>query len=112
MRKLCVALSAVVLAAIFWVGAGPVWSQVPKDFKYEETKPMGPVTFSHKIHVTDKKLQCPDCHTKIFEMKKVAAPKMTMKVLNEGEFCGKCHNGGKAFSTKEAKDCSKCHAKK
>ena len=59
---------------------------VPKDFSYEETKPLGPVPFSHKLHVTDKKLQCPECHTKPFEMKKVASPKMTMANLNEGEF--------------------------
>lgn len=86
---------------------------VPPDFFYEETKPLDPVPFSHKSHVTGKKLQCPECHTKPFQMKKLAAsPQMTMKVLNEGEFCGNCHNGKKAFSTKEAKDCSKCHQKK
>ena len=82
---------------------------VPKDFSYEETKPLEPVPFSHKLHVTEKKLQCPECHTKPFEMKKVASPKMTMANLNEGDFCGKCHEGKKAFATKDAKACSKCH---
>ena len=86
---------------------------VPKDFSYEETKPLEPVPFSHKLHVTDKKLQCPECHAKPFEMKKLAAsPKMTMANLNEGEFCGKCHDGKKAFATKDAKDCVRCHVKK
>ena len=86
---------------------------VPKDFSYEETKPLEPVPFSHKLHVKDKKLQCPECHAKPFEMKKLAAsPKMTMANLNEGEFCGKCHDGKKAFATKDAKDCVRCHVKK
>jgi c(7)-type cytochrome triheme protein len=86
---------------------------IPKDFAFEETKPMPPVTFSHKFHVTEKKLQCPACHTKIFQMKKgTASPKMNMAKLNEGQFCGACHNGTKAFSTKDAKSCAKCHAKK
>lgn len=86
---------------------------VPPDFSYEDTKPQAPVPFSHKLHVTEKKLKCPDCHTKVFQMKKLAASKdMTMAKLNGGEFCGSCHNGTKAFSTKEAKDCVKCHVKK
>jgi c(7)-type cytochrome triheme protein len=88
---------------------------VPKDFSYQETTPLGPVPFSHKLHVTDKKLQCPECHIKpkLFEMKKLAvSPQMTMIKLNEGQFCGACHDGKAAFSTKDAKACSRCHAKK
>ena len=92
-----------------------LWAEqvpVPKDFSYEETRPLDPVLFSHKFYVTEKKLQCPECHTKVFQMKKQAASaQMTMKTLNTEEFCGTCHNGKKAFSTKEAKDCVKCHVK-
>src|SRR3990172_11648738 len=103
----------VVAVIVLRFGAVPAMSQqvpVPPDFSYEETKPLGAVPFSHKFHVTEKKLQCPDCHTKVFQMKKMAASKdMTMAKLNAGEFCGKCHNGKKAFATKEAKDCAKCH---
>ena len=107
----------VIIAALaLWLGGSPAQSgevPVPPDFSYEDTKPLTPVPFSHKFHVTEKKPQCPECHTKPFEMKKLAAsPKMTMANLNEGEFCGKCHDGKKAFSTKEAKDCAKCHRKK
>lgn len=101
----------------FWLASSPVTGQVPipPDFSYEDTKPLTPVPFSHKLHVTEKKLQCPDCHTKpkLFEMKKLAAsPKMKMANLNEGEFCGNCHNGTKAFATKDAKVCARCHVKK
>ena len=41
-------------------------------------------------------------------MKKGAA-KMTMAAMNEGKFCGTCHNGKKAFSVKAPADCVKCH---
>ena len=107
---------AAVIGIIFWLGTKPVIGAevpVPPDFSYEDTKPLEPVPFSHKLHVTEKKLGCPDCHTKPFQMKKMAASKdMTMAKLNSGEFCGNCHNAKKAFSTKEAKDCAKCHVKK
>ena len=86
---------------------------VPKDFSYGEKNPLGAVPFSHKFHVTEKKLACPDCHTKIFQMKKMADPaQMKMAKLNEGESCGKCHDGKKAFATKDAKACARCHVKK
>ncbi len=100
---------------VFSLAANPVMGQmpIPKDFSYEETKPMPPVPFSHDLHVTQKKLKCPACHTKPFKMKKLAAsPDMTMKKLNAGEFCGKCHTGKKAFATKDAKSCTRCHVKK
>lgn len=109
---------AVVVGATFWWGATPILGAeipVPPDFSYEDTKPLEPVPFKHKFHVTEKKIQCPDCHAKpkLFEMKKLVASKqMTMKALNAGEFCGNCHDGKKAFSTKEAKDCARCHVKK
>lgn len=71
----------------------------------------GKVTLDAKIHA-DKGAKCADCHTKpkLFEMKK-GANKMTMAAMNEGKFCGACHDGKKSFSTKEAADCGKCHVK-
>lgn len=101
---------------VFWIASSPVTSQqipVPPDFAFEETKPLASVSFSHKLHVTDKKLQCQECHVKVFQMKKgTASPEMNMAKLNEGQFCGSCHNGTKAFSTKDAKSCMKCHVAK
>jgi c(7)-type cytochrome triheme protein len=71
----------------------------------------GKVTFDAKTHA-DKGLKCPDCHTKpkLFEMKK-GKDKITMKDMNEGKFCGGCHDGKKAFSVKAEADCAKCHKK-
>ncbi len=64
-----------------------------------------------KVHA-DKGAKCADCHTKpkLFEMKK-GKNKMTMKDMNEGKFCGACHDGKKSFSTKTPADCAKCHKK-
>jgi c(7)-type cytochrome triheme protein len=71
----------------------------------------GKVTFDAKAHA-DKGLKCPDCHTKpkLFEMKK-GKDKFTMAAMNEGKFCGACHDGKKAFSVKTEADCVKCHKK-
>lgn len=110
-----VAALSLLIGVSVWLVAGVAVSQmpVPPDFSFEETKPLAAVTFSHKFHVTEKKLQCPECHVKPFQMKKgTASAEMTMAKLNEGEFCGKCHNGTKAFATKDAKSCAKCHVKK
>ncbi len=70
---------------------------------------MGKVVFDGKIHA-DKGNKCPDCHTKIWKMKK-GEVKMTMADMNGGKFCGTCHNGTKAFATKDAANCGKCHKK-
>jgi len=68
----------------------------------------GKVIFDGKTH-SEKGLKCNDCHTKIFPMKKGGT--FTMAEMNEGKACGACHNGEKAFSTKDEADCGKCHKK-
>ena len=72
----------------------------------------GKVVFDGKAHA-DQGLKCPDCHVKpkLFEMKK-GTSKITMAAMNDGKFCGSCHNAGKkAFSVKAPDDCAKCHKK-
>ncbi len=69
---------------------------------------MGKVVFDGKVHA-DKGLKCNDCHTKIFPMKK--GTKITMADMNAGKSCGECHNGTKAFASKDAANCGKCHKK-
>ena len=66
------------------------------------------VIFDGKTHA-DKGLKCTDCHTKIFPMKK--GTKITMVEMNEGKYCGVCHNGEKAFKSSEQANCEKCHKK-
>jgi len=82
---------------------------VPSGKTVEFANPRGKVTFDGKVHA-DRGLKCADCHTKpkLFEMKK-GGDKMAMAAMNEGKFCGACHDGKKAFSVKPPADCVKCH---
>jgi len=72
--------------------------------------PMGKVVFDGKNHA-DAGVKCLDCHSKIFKMKK-GSTQMTMSDITAGKFCGKCHNGTKAFSAKDNANCDVCHSKK
>ncbi len=54
--------------------------------------------------------KCADCHPALFKMKK-GADTITMKDMDGGKNCGACHNGTKAFATKDAASCGKCHKK-
>jgi c(7)-type cytochrome triheme protein len=73
-------------------------------------KPKGanPVVFSHQIHVSVKGLKCSGCHYHVFQMTK-GSYKMDMSKITKGDFCGKCHNGQKAFDVKDTNNCVKCH---
>lgn len=62
-----------------------------------------PSQFNHKSH--SKMFGCKECHPKIFLMS-AGATLVTMKDIYNGAYCGKCHDGKKAFSSTE---CSKCH---
>ncbi|MBI4691777.1 MAG: cytochrome c3 family protein [Nitrospirae bacterium] len=64
---------------------------------------LGPVVFSHKFHTSA--FSCADCHPKLFAMKKTQG-RMPMDKINEGKYCGACHNGNIASP---ASDCMKCH---
>jgi c(7)-type cytochrome triheme protein len=67
-----------------------------------------PVVFSHELHVVKHGLKCSGCHYQIFEMAK-GSYKMEMGKITKGDFCGKCHNGQKAFDVKEKESCIRCH---
>ena len=96
------------VTAALMLAAGNVMA-VPSGKTVEFASPRGAVVFDGKAHA-DKGLKCADCHTKpkLFEMKK-GSGKMTMAAMNEGKFCGACHDGKKAFSVKAQADCAKCH---
>jgi c(7)-type cytochrome triheme protein len=67
----------------------------------------GAVIFEGEEHA-EKKSACGDCHPGLFMMKK-GATKMTMAALNQGKYCGACHNGKKVFGTDDPKHCHECH---
>jgi c(7)-type cytochrome triheme protein len=101
---------AVFLAAMMFIGNAMA---LPAGKKEYAGGPMGKVVFDAKMHA-DKKQLCPACHVKpkLWEQKPGAnTTKMTMAAMNEGKFCGACHDGKKAFSVKAPADCAKCHKK-
>jgi c(7)-type cytochrome triheme protein len=100
------------MIGLAWKGAlAQQQPKLPADlaFPLEKGSP-GKVTFSHEKHA-EKNPKCTDCHTKIFKMKQGTSGTPTMAAMNEGKFCGACHDGQKAFSTKAEATCSKCHGK-
>jgi len=71
------------------------------------SKPVKGVYFSHKEHAD---FSCEDCHEGIFALEvgvAEASGHFTMRLMEEGETCGACHDGDTAFSVKES--CTKCH---
>jgi c(7)-type cytochrome triheme protein len=107
MRKVFVVALVVVVMFMMAVSAFAVPAGKTVEF---DGKGAGKVVFDGKIHA-DKGLKCADCHQSgLFKMKK-GAEVITMKAINDGKFCGGCHNGAKAFSAKDAASCAKCHKK-
>ena len=97
-------VSAFALALVLSIGNALA---VPTGKVEFEGGPLGKVTFDSKVHA-DKGLKCADCHAgaaKLFE------DKITMAAMNEGKFCGACHDGKKAHSVKAPDACVKCHKK-
>jgi c(7)-type cytochrome triheme protein len=70
----------------------------------------GTVRFEGDEHA-EKEYKCESCHPSLFPMKKGSA-KMTMNLLNNGRFCGSCHNGKVAFSTSDLQKCHECYKTK
>ncbi len=106
MKKLFVFALVVVVTFAMAVSAFAVPAGKTVEF---DGKGAGKVVFDGKMHA-DKGLKCAECHPAIFKMKK-GADAITMKDMNDGKSCGTCHNGTKAFSSKDAASCAKCHKK-
>jgi len=70
----------------------------------------GKVIFNGDTHGTKQGMKCADCHPKPFGMKK-SSFKMTKEDHGKPDYCGKCHDGQKAFSQSSEADCGKCHMK-
>jgi c(7)-type cytochrome triheme protein len=105
--KLIISVMAVLVLVAF---AGSAIAISPgKTVEWEAKGGPGKVILDGKIHA-GKGLKCMNCHTKIFQMKKGSA-KMKMADINSGKFCGECHNGAKAFASRDKANCSRCHKK-
>jgi len=91
---------------------GSAQAKIPPDFTIEQGKDSpGPVTFSHQKHRA-KVEKCTACHAKTFKMKRGQSGTITLAALQEGKFCGACHDGktqvaGTVVFPIDA--CEKCH---
>ncbi len=68
--------------------------------------------FSHKSHVISSGLDCDSCHPSLFKKKRGTAAAngdYTMEALEEGKYCGSCHDGDTAFGVTDQKNCVTCH---
>lgn len=71
-------------------------------------KTEGAVVFDGTTHA-DKGLGCDTCHVSgEFYTRKDSTP-MNMNAIKKDRYCGSCHNGKKAFDTKDSKTCKRCH---
>ena len=69
------------------------------------TEDIPPATFSHSLHRIQFK--CHVCHDAITVMKAGANP-ITMEAIQQGKYCGTCHNGKTAFQA-TFDTCARCH---
>ncbi len=66
----------------------------------------GPVIFDGSTHQSAG-LTCKNCHNDdLFPIMRMGTVKITMVELYAGKYCGKCHDGKSAFSSKS---CDRCH---
>lgn len=71
----------------------------------------GQVSFRHDTHVDPARPDCTTCHPRPFrilkESRAKARPPITHARMEQGELCGRCHDGKQAFALDE--DCTYCH---
>jgi len=65
-----------------------------------------PSFFPHWVHRI--RYKCYACHPDIFQMK-TGSEKVTMAAIQEGKYCGVCHNGDIAWGV-GMDTCNRCHA--
>lgn len=81
----------------------------PYSFAGSEDSP-GAVIFDHARHVDPLDLRCGECHPRLFRFTKPGTPAtgvMEADRAHEGDLCGSCHDGAKAFSALD--ECDRCH---
>lgn len=75
----------------------------PKEISFK-SKGIESAIFRHSVHTGI--FSCKECHTKLFAYK-AGAKHFTMADLDNGKYCGTCHNGKDAFTS--TANCDKCH---
>jgi c(7)-type cytochrome triheme protein len=71
----------------------------------------GKVVFNGTTH-SEAGYWCSNCHTEIFSINPSERIKITLEDHVPGRLCGVCHDGTKAFSVDDKKNCGRCHVRK
>lgn len=104
--KTQIALASLILTLMLNGNAAAVGTGKTLEFKGSS---MGTVLFDGTVH-KNAGLTCSDCHNPdMFPKMKQGTIKITMNDLYAGKYCGRCHDGKKAFFIKE--NCTRCHHK-
>ena len=83
--------------------------KLPPDLMFDRTVGRDQaVIFRHTTHVAFADGKCVACHPEPF---RILHPVRTTshEAMNVGGSCGACHDGAKAFATKDEKSCPTCH---
>ena len=84
--------------------------RLPPDLIYDKTVGSeGAVTFRHETHVEFSDRNCVTCHPETFRILRTTRA-TSHEEMDAGRACGACHDGRKAFATKEQDACANCHA--
>jgi|APIni6443716594_1056825.scaffolds.fasta_scaffold373062_2 c(7)-type cytochrome triheme protein len=99
-----------ILVAVSISVCGIAYGAAMQDIIYKGDKASDEVIFHGDQHLK-RGFKCNDCHNKeMFPEKKKGATVITMKAIQQGKLCGKCHNGKIAFGIDH--HCDRCHPKK
>ncbi len=85
---------------------------IPEDITLEDKEEVNPAIFSHKLHIAREKIRCTECHPNVFLMKvnrDADKTTWTMEQMEQGKYCGACHNGDRAFGVADDDFCDMCH---
>ena len=105
-RVLVLAIAAAAAIAAF-VDVGPSRAEYGDVVlnKRSEKEGMRPVVFSHWFHRI--RFRCKVCHAELGFKMRAGANDVQMSDINDGRFCGMCHNGQIAWA---ADRCDLCHS--
>lgn len=101
--------ASILLGALAMLVCGGLALASPPGQSVTYETPEGAVTYDADLHAS-KGAKCNDCHPKVFPMKAAEMP-FTMAAMQEGQACGACHDGTKAFGVADEAACSNCHKK-
>jgi c(7)-type cytochrome triheme protein len=106
-QLLVLLLGAVLLAGHPLVTCAAEYGDIAFERKAAGMDDVPPAFFPHWVH--QMQFKCAACHNELFKMKAGANP-VTMDELQEGRWCGTCHNGKDAFVS-NLDTCGRCHRK-